>query len=259
MIKKMNRLKCDLKSKETKLKALNERFKDDKKMFKKKLKERKKTECKRKDNIEFLEYKIEEMRLNEEQLIDDLYHQQSLAKDAIRSMENLANQFDEERERIRKDVENQLQTCMDKESKAWAYQMDALRTVNDSLTKRIQRYEEQESNLIESERRNEQLEQQLEEFTEDLERVRNERKAFKEENHKLMKKVIQIEEAFKVKERDYEHKLKKINFKLQEFQKLNDTTLIEEKLKDKSNQVKLLVGKVKSIEDETQRISKRYL
>jgi ribonuclease BN (tRNA processing enzyme) len=145
---------------------------------------------------------------------------------------------------------------MEKEGKAWSYKMEALRTVNDTLTKRIQRYEEQEANLIESERRNEELEQQIEEFNEDLERIRNERKTFKEENHKLMKKVIQIEEAFKVKERDYEHKLKKINFKLQEFQKLNDTTLIEEKLKDKSNQVKLLVGKVKSIEDETRRISK---
>lgn len=47
------------------------------------------------------------MKLNEEQLIDDLNHQQNISKDAIRSMENLSNQFEEERERIKRDTKNQ--------------------------------------------------------------------------------------------------------------------------------------------------------
>ena len=86
MIRKINRLNYELKENKSKLKEMKDKCKDNKK----RLKERKKKDCKRKDNIEFLEYRLEEMRLNEEQLLDDLYHQQSLAKDAIRSMESLS-------------------------------------------------------------------------------------------------------------------------------------------------------------------------
>ena len=44
---------------------------------------------------------------------------------------------------------------------------------------------------------NEELEEQIVRLTEDLDRVRGERKAYKEENHKLMKKIIQLEETQK--------------------------------------------------------------
>lgn len=137
--------------------------------------------------------------------------------------------------------------------------MEALNTVNDTLTKRIQRYEEQETLLIESERKNQELEEQIAELTEDLDRIRGERKSYKEENHKLMKKIIQIEEAFKRNERDYEDKLKNINYKLIEFQKSHDTAGIEEKLRDKSSQVKMLVDKVKKMEMEGNKMGKETL
>lgn len=143
-----------------------------------------------------------------------------------------------------------------KEGKVWHYKMEALNTVNDTLTKRIQRYEEQEALLHESERKNQELEEHVAELTDDLERIRSERKSYKEENHKLMKKIIQMEEAFKRNERDYEDKLKKINYKLIEFQKSHNTEGIEEKLRDKSNQVKILVDKVKNMEKEGNKMGK---
>jgi chromosome segregation ATPase len=253
MTNKLNRLRYELKSKATKLKTLNERCKEDKLKFKKRLKENK---SKRKDNIEYLEYKIEEMRLNEEQMIEDLYSQQGLTKDAIRSMESLSDQFESERERIKKDAESQLQSYIEKEEKVWGCKIEALKTVNETLTKRIQRYEDQERNLIDSGRKCEEMEQQIEELNEDLERIRNERRSYKEENHKLMKQVIQVEEAFKTKDIEYEHKLKKINFKMSDFQKMHDTSIIEDKLTDKSNQVESLLEKAKSMEEKTTQIGK---
>jgi len=137
------------------------------------------------------------MRLNEEQLIDDLYQQQSLAKDAIRSMENLSKKYEEERDRAKIEAEQQLKVYIKKEAKIWDYKMEALKTVNDTLTKRVQGYEEQENLLMESEQKNEELHNEIATLKEDLERVRSERKAFKEENHRLMKKVIKIEETYK--------------------------------------------------------------
>jgi uncharacterized coiled-coil DUF342 family protein len=88
-----------------------------------------------------------------------------------------------------------------KEAKAWNYKLEALKTVNDTLTKRIQRYEEQERILLDNEHKNEQYIEQIQELTQDIDRIRGERKAYKEENHKLMKKIIHIEEGFKEKER----------------------------------------------------------
>jgi citrate lyase alpha subunit len=86
---------------------LRDKNKEDKKKYKKALKDKKLSDCRKNDNIEFLEYKIEEMRLNEEQLIEDLYHQQSLAKDAIRSLENLSKQFEVEKSQFKRQAEEQ--------------------------------------------------------------------------------------------------------------------------------------------------------
>lgn len=188
-------------NKENKLKCLRDKNKEDKKKFKKALKDKKLSDCRKNDNIEFLEYKIEEMRLNEEQLIEDLYHQQSLAKDAIRSLENLSKQFEVKKSQFKRQAEEQWEIILKKEAKAWNYKLEALKTVNDTLTKRIQRYEEQERILLDHEHKNEQYIEQIQELTQDIDRIRGERKAYKEENHKLMKKIIQIEEGFKEKER----------------------------------------------------------
>ena len=127
------------------------------------------------------------MKLNEEQLIDDLTNQQNMSRDAIRSMENLAKQFEEERERIKRDVQNQCQQYAQKEAKIWNYKVEALKTVNETLTKRIQGYEGQEQLLIELERKNDELEEEILKYKEDLDRIRSERKAYKEENHTLLK------------------------------------------------------------------------
>lgn len=56
--------------------------------------------------------------------------------------------------------------------------------------------------------------------------------------------------------REYEQKLKKISYKLVELQKWNDTSIIEEKLHDKTNQVKLLVDKVRCMEEESNKIGR---
>ena len=91
MTNKLHRLRYELKSKEIKLKTLNDRCKEDKLKFKKKLRVKSRQQCflvKRLNS-----QKIEEMRLNEEQMIDDLYSQQGLTKDAIRSMESLSDQL----------------------------------------------------------------------------------------------------------------------------------------------------------------------
>ena len=192
-------------NKENKLKCLRDKNKEDKKKYKKALKDKKLSDCRKNDNIEFLEYKIEEMRLNEEQLIEDLYHQQSLAKDAIRSLENLSKQFEVEKSQFKRQAEEQWEIILKKEAKAWNYKLEALKTVNDTLTKRIQRYEEQERILLDHEHKNEQYIEQIQELTQDIDRIRGERKAYKEENHKLMKKIIQIEEGFKEKERLVNH------------------------------------------------------
>lgn len=91
---------------------------------------------------------------------------------------------------------------------------------------------------------------------EDLDRIRNERRAYKEENHKLMKKVIQIEEILKEKESEYEEKLKKINMKVLDFQKSHDTKGLEVKLNEKSSQIKQLILKIQQMEDDSCKTSK---
>lgn len=175
------------KNKENKLKCLRDKNREEKKRYKKALKDKKLSDCKKKDNIELLEYKIEEMRLNEEQLIEDLYHHQSLAKDAVRSLESLSKQFEVEKSQLKRQAEEQWELILKKEVKTWSYKLEALKTVNETLTKRIQRYEEQERILLEHEHKNEQYTQQIKDLTEDIDRIRGERKAYKEENHKLMK------------------------------------------------------------------------
>lgn len=148
-IRKLHSLKYDLQKKENKIKLIKEKAKEEKKKYKKMLKDNKKKEFKKAENIDYLEYKIEEMRMNEEQLIDDLYHQQSIAKDAVRSLEALSKQYEEDKEKIKLEAESQYQNLLKKEVKVYSYKLDALKTVNETLTNRIQKYENQERLFVE--------------------------------------------------------------------------------------------------------------
>ncbi|CAI2387414.1 unnamed protein product [Moneuplotes crassus] len=237
VIRKMNKLKYELREKQAKLRILQEKCRDNKK----KLKDRRKKDHKRKDNIEFLEYKLEEMRLNEEQLIDDLYNQQNMAKDAIRSMENLAKQFEGERSKFKRESEKQIQILVKKEAKMWQYKVESLKTVNDTLTRRIQGYEEQEQMLAETEEKNTELKEQIVELEEDLERVRGERKGYKEENHKLMKRLIHMEEIVK------------LNKSLVTSAEEACSSKFKEQIAHKNKQINHLTAKIQSCEHESQK------
>ena len=89
------------------------------------------------------------------------------------------------------------------------------------------------------------IKNKINDLTEDNQRIREERKAYKEENHRLMKQIIQMEEAANKNEREYEQKLKSINHKLTKLQNAHDTSSIENELNNKTQQVKQLIEKLK--------------
>lgn len=167
MIKKIQSLNSALAQKEKyinkKLRQIKERTKSKNRQYKKLLKENM-------SNIEYLENQIQELKLNEEQLIEDLYNQQSLAKDAVRSLETLSRQFETEKQRIRKEAEKRLDEALKKERKIYARQ--------------ISKNEDLENALIETEGKLKNSELQVRDMAQEMELMKGQINRY-QDNYKL--------------------------------------------------------------------------
>lgn len=60
---------------------------------------------KKRDQIDYLKQWIEDMKKNEEMLIQDLQQQQRCANEALRSLETLAEKFEDDKVKNKSDIE----------------------------------------------------------------------------------------------------------------------------------------------------------
>ena len=199
--------------------------------------------------------------LNEEQLIDDLYNQQSLAKDAVRSLESLSKQFENEKNRIRKEAQSKMDEAIKKERKLYS--------------KQLHRNEEQEKQLIEAKHQINQYEIQIKQMEEDMDSIRAQNKLLQEsyiqyckskgsnkslnssasvkyskssfhESHHSSKKS---EERYKSVIKEHEEKLRLVTEQLEELkQQKHDNMQFQEIAQKKESQVQNLVCKIKTME-----------
>lgn len=93
-------------SQQSKFDLAIDRIKDERKKHKKIKKEMAKNEVKKKDYIEYLKERIEDLNINQQNLLDDLAQQQDVSKEALQCLENLKCKFEEEKKVIKEELDH---------------------------------------------------------------------------------------------------------------------------------------------------------
>lgn len=123
-----------------------------------------------------------------------------------------------------------------------------MKTINETLTSRIQKFEEDEPKNIKLKSEIEEYKKQIDELIQDNERLRGERKTYREENHKLIKKILDSEEAYRQLEKTSDEKLRNLAFQLAEAESNSPVELFEQKLGKKTAQLKAMGQRLKAME-----------
>ena len=97
ILKEIQNLSEALISQQTKFELAMERIKDEHRRYKKAKKTNEKEWTKKKDHIDYLKRRIEDLKRNEENLLEDLVQQQSISKEALNWLDSLKIKFDDEK------------------------------------------------------------------------------------------------------------------------------------------------------------------
>lgn len=95
-----------------------ERIREEKKKHKKTKKHLEKSELK-KDHITYLKKRIEDLKRNEENLLQDLVQQQSISKDALKGLDSLRMKFDEEKRLMKEEMDHYYVILLDQEKEKY--------------------------------------------------------------------------------------------------------------------------------------------
>jgi septal ring factor EnvC (AmiA/AmiB activator) len=114
ILKEIQNLSEALITQQNKFELAVERIKDERKKHKKTKKNLEKSELK-KDLIEYLKRRIEDLKRNEENLLQDLVQQQSISKDALQGLDNLRVKFDEEKKMMKDELEHYYTLLVEQE------------------------------------------------------------------------------------------------------------------------------------------------
>ena len=97
ILREIQNLSQALISQQTKFELAMDRVKEEHKKYKKQKKLMKNSEMKKKDHIDYLKRRIDDLKRNEENLLDDLVQQQAISKEALHCLDNLKIKFDDEK------------------------------------------------------------------------------------------------------------------------------------------------------------------
>ena len=95
-----------------------DRIREEKKKHKKTKKNLEKSELK-KDHITYLKKRIEDLKRNEENLLQDLVQQQTISKDALQGLDSLRVKFDEEKRLMKEEMDHYYVILLDQEKEKY--------------------------------------------------------------------------------------------------------------------------------------------
>lgn len=147
ILKEVKALSKALLDREKKLAGTLDRLKAEKKRVNKTKKQKNLIDMKKSDQIEYLQIRIEDLKRNEEMLIQDLASQQKCANEALRSLETLTEKMDEDKTQSRKEIDEKYQELMQKEKEKFEIKVKYLMSLNETLNSRVEDFQRLEPSL----------------------------------------------------------------------------------------------------------------
>ncbi len=133
ILKEVKNLSSALLQKQDLLVQAVKRFKEERKKHKRAAKQKNLIEMKKRDQIDYLQKRIEDLKRNEELLIQDLQGQQRCANEALHSLEILAEKFEDDKGRVKQDTEQKYQELMVTEKEKFEIKVKYLMSLNETL------------------------------------------------------------------------------------------------------------------------------
>lgn len=208
ILKEIQNLSEALITQQNKFELALERIRDERRKHKKTKKNLEKSELK-KDQIEYLKRRIDDLKRNEENLLQDLVQQQSISKDALQGLDNLRVKFDEEKSLMKNELEHYFNLLVEQEKCKYH-----------TLLQKFNQLEPLEKQVKELEVKNQTLERRLTEqrestynFQNMLEDSKNTAKMLED---KLEDKTAQLD----LKEKEFKSVVSQLKFQLEDLGKL---------------------------------------
>lgn len=145
ILKEIQNLSEALVIQQSKFELALEKIKEEKRKYKKSKRHTEKNELKKQDHIDYLKRRIEDLKRNEENLLEDLVQQQTISKDALKCLDNLKLKFDDEKRIMKEELDQYYALLLEQEHEKYSTLQLRYKTL-EPLEKQVKEFEVKLSN-----------------------------------------------------------------------------------------------------------------